>query len=68
MKGLKNKAIKLILYGFWSAILLNYSFSHPLLNVNSEDRFVYDVLESSMNAKYFITSIRPYNYEKNLNG
>lgn len=64
MEKFNSKAIKIAIFGCINVFLLNYSFSHPLLNVNSEDRFVYDVFESSINAKYFITSIRPYNYKK----
>ncbi|HIQ31798.1 MAG TPA: hypothetical protein EYH49_06545 [Aquifex aeolicus] len=38
--------------------------SHPLLNLNAEERTVYDNLESSEGAKYFTISIRPYSYGK----
>ena len=64
MKDFKNWVTKLGLFGTLNIFFLNLSFSHPLLNVNPEDRLVYDVLESSVNSKYFITSIRPYNYKK----
>ncbi len=39
-------------------------FSHPLLNVNVDEKIVYDNLEASFKSKFFSTSIKPFSFEK----
>ncbi|NPB07437.1 MAG: capsule assembly Wzi family protein [Aquificae bacterium] len=40
--------------------------AHPLLELSTEERVVYDFLESSPYAEETVTSIKPYTYEKVL--
>ena len=47
-------------------LLSGIAVAHPLLNLNTSEKLVYDVLESSTKAKYYQNTIRPYSYYQAL--
>ncbi len=48
------------------ALLGGISSAHPLLNLNTSEKLVYEVLESSTKSRYYQNTIRPYSYYQAL--